>query len=77
MAAIRVENKMFAAEALFEGCATTVIKTLGELRRLPLLRASTMNTESSREEWKQRPLGLTIEFRLPGVNLRIILCFCD
>jgi beta-phosphoglucomutase-like phosphatase (HAD superfamily) len=41
MAAIGVENRMFSAEALFDGGAPTVIKALGELRRLSLLRHST------------------------------------
>ena len=37
LAAIGVENPMFSAEALIEGGATAVIKTLGELRGLPAL----------------------------------------
>ena len=40
MAAIGVENSMFSAEALFDGGATTVVKALGELCGLPLLRHS-------------------------------------
>ena len=38
MAAIGLENRMFSAEALIEGGAMTVIKALGELTDLPLLR---------------------------------------
>lgn len=41
MAAVGVENRMFSAKALFDGGATTVIKTLGELKELPLLRHGT------------------------------------
>jgi HAD superfamily hydrolase (TIGR01549 family) len=37
MAAVGVENRMFSAQKLFDGGATTVIKTLGELKELPLL----------------------------------------
>ncbi len=38
MAAIGLENRLFSAEALFEGGATAVIKTLAALKELPLLR---------------------------------------
>jgi HAD superfamily hydrolase (TIGR01549 family) len=38
MAAVGLANRMFPAEALIEGGATTVIKVLGELTDLPLLR---------------------------------------
>ena len=37
MAAVGLENRMFSAEALTDGGATTVIKALGELTDLPLL----------------------------------------
>jgi phosphoglycolate phosphatase len=37
MTAVGVENRMFSAQQLFDGGATTVIKTLGELKALPLL----------------------------------------
>jgi HAD superfamily hydrolase (TIGR01549 family) len=36
MAAIGLENRMFSAEALLDGGATVVIRTLGELRELAL-----------------------------------------
>ncbi len=38
MGAIGVENRMFSAGALLEGGATVVIRSLGELRELSLLR---------------------------------------
>jgi len=39
MAAVGVENSMFSAEALIDGGATAVIRDLGELKELPLLKA--------------------------------------
>lgn len=44
MAAIGLQNRMFPAEALLEGGATVVIRALGELKELPLLRRSTKST---------------------------------
>jgi HAD superfamily hydrolase (TIGR01549 family) len=44
MAAVGVENRMFSAEALLEGGATVVIRTLGELKGLPLFRPSTKSS---------------------------------
>ena len=37
MGAIGIENKMFAAQALLDGGATTIVAALGELKGLPLL----------------------------------------
>jgi len=39
MAAVGVANRLFPAEALYEGGATVVIRRLGELKGLPLLGA--------------------------------------
>lgn len=41
MVAVGVENRMFSAQELFDGGATAVIKTLGELKELPLFRHMT------------------------------------